>query len=350
MKKIIAFALLLCLTLTLVACSNHVVATYSSNWFKEGKFIASTQTYTYKVENVDGFKHSSYDFSKQPNSKVDVKYGVGEYTVTLEAKTDLPNEYKDYTTSYKGTFKGFYLLTTSFNIDVTYTYDNLSYTFNDTITSTCWFNETDYYLQPIYHQKNYNTTSLDKNYNIAHSAYTSTVKYVNENAELSIVNNDIKEKYPDSDKYSLVETSTVNQTVLYNDLAVLDNEELLFAVRCLPLQKDYAVSLNVLDTTHRNVKSVAVRVLGEETVNTDLFKNNNFIVDGAPIVKDEATVNTFVTSIVLNEKLAGAPKFCYYQKGVKGSTDRALLVKFVDKLPNGLGALQYTLTSVNLGK
>ncbi|MBR2614496.1 MAG: hypothetical protein IKC71_02730 [Clostridia bacterium] len=349
MKKLITiFALLICSLLLFTGCTAPTPISYSANWFKDGKFIGSKQTYTYTVKNIDGFKHSSYDYSKVDNDVVTVNYGVGEYTVILETVYDLDENYKPFTSSYAGSFKGFYKLTTFFNIDVTFVYKSGSYSFTDTITSTCWFNEVDYYLQPIFHTKSYNTTSLDKNYNIAHSAYTSTINYNNGNAELTILNDSLVEAYPNDSKYSIVKATDAFQEVSYKNLGVIDNEELLFAVRCLPLAKDYAVSLNVFDTTHRKVKGVAVRVLAEEKVNTDLFKDNNFVVGGEPIIKEDGSIDTFVTSIVLNEKLAGSPKFCWYQKANKGLSDRALLVKFVDKLPNGLGALEYTLTSVNL--
>ena len=338
------------LLITAAGCSGGVSATYGTNWFQNGGYTPNAkQVYTYSVKSTGDFSYKSYNYAKKDNDKVTVTYSDGTYKTTVSAVTNLPEELKGLTAHYNSAPSKFYKIESDFSINVSYDYgESKVYSFNDSIKSVCYLTDTDYNLQPIAHEKQYNTTSLSvKEYRIIHNVYDTKAEYGKDKAALNVTDrSEGKGVYENDDYYALTPIDAVNENISYSSSNVLDNEELLFAIRALPLAKNYKVPVNVLDATTRSVKSVAITTLGEEKLTTDLYKN--FTINDVKKESDATSVETYLVSVVLNEQLGGSPKFCYYQKGVKAETERAILVKMIDRLPNNLGALEYELVSVDI--
>ncbi len=342
-------------------CNTESKITGSSYWHSNKTYSRNfTETATYEVNYTDDYKVTTggvkYDYSKanEPES-LTATYGKGSYVVTVKAigKNDLPEKAKNSDDSVNE----FYKLTAELNLPVTYKFnDGEEYTFTDTHNSVVYFESISTSLRPLYSQKIYDSTYFSNDgSSIIRSAYTTEIKWANK-AELTITDNSSeKTEYPARDgKYGLRKVENETYSVKYSKGCVLDNEQLLFALRAYTLSTDLSETIKIFDTAYKNqLTSISVKS-AETAAFTDKWTVS---INGNEETKE--TTSTFLTTIVRNDsKLSGSPLICYYQiikydgdeEGVTADENgRSWLVRMVQRLPYGTGsygALDYKLKSV----
>ena len=366
MKKfLMTVALVLTTTMLFSACSCAGCNTESkitgySYWHK-GKTYSSTfsETATYKVTYKDDYKVTTggvtYDYTKT-NQPANVKstYGEGSYVVTVNAiaKNELPDVAQNSDTSVTE----FYKLTTNLTLPVSYEFNSGSkYDFVDNTVSEVYFESMGTSLRPLYSKKVYDTTYFSNNETILRSAYTTEIKWADK-AELTITDNSTeKTEYAvKENEYGFTPVENDTFKVKYTKGCVLDNEQLLFAIRAFTLSSEFNSTVKVFDTAYKNqLTSISIKS-SEPAPVTDVWTLN---LNGTE--EQKTSTSTFLTTVVRNNtKLSGSPLICYYQiikydgeeEGVVADeSGRSRLIKMVTRLPfnaGSYGALDYTLTSV----
>lgn len=339
------------------ACNNETRFTGSMNWHKTKTYdteFDETAVYdiVYRDDYVMKAGNYTYNFTASKPEGVTLNYGAGTYTTHVKAisKAQLPE------TAGTTESSEFYMLTTEFTLPVTYTYEDPAetYSFTDTITSSVYFESMQTSMQPLYSVKHYDTTQLSSG-TVYRTAYSTEIKWA-DRAELKITNeSESKTEYEENDRYKLRSVENAEKNVKYSKGCVLDNEELLFAVRSLALSTSYNGSLKILDTAYKSAQSLTVSCSRAVNV-TDAW---SLTLNGAE-PKPYASTSTFLTAIVRsNSTYSGTATLCYYQivsydgddqEITADSEGRGWLIKMVTKLPNSLGALEYRLKSITLSE
>lgn len=341
---------------------NHLA--FTANWTADKASHSATfkETSVYKVERLTDYKRETAekvtdDFTAQENEAFSAKFGEGSYIVTVQAIPFLP---ADLGISVEET--ELYKIETAFSIPVTYTVTatEKSYTFEDTISSVAYFRAHNVSLSPIYSHKTYDSVSVGgsaDDVKVLRYAYSTTINWMYEDgvALLTKENTDTSElahhaEYAEDAAYSVRQTDTDPSEIKYTSGTVLDNETLFFAIRGLsPKIDSFSSSVKIIDTAYNSVQSVAI------ASSRSYNYTGAWTLDRAGTVTEfeNKAVPTALTTVRRGDTTySGTAKHCYYQLASddSGAPYRAFLMQFVDKLPNGLGALQYSLTSVTVSE
>ena len=265
-----------------------------------------------------------------------------EYTVTYEKQNGLANYELNYlngkyttkltTEEYEG--KTVYVYETKLEIDVTYQLGGeITQPLHDVVTSKVRFQQSSGALRPIDSHKEVishspvnstNVTTLDGCYTL--NEYTSDIDYVNMKSVLQF-KGDAEE--------------TINQKVTLNkDYTVLDNEQLLFAIRGLSQTDVSTPTFSVYSPYVNSAQKVKVS-FGSET-----GEDFNLIQNG---IAGKHTVQYYPVSIVLNEKNSGQTQTAWVAKTTDASNNkyRNVVLRHSTPLSYGLGSLVYQLISTN---
>ena len=354
MKKIIfgITAVVLSAVLLFAGCAQKTKFSFHAYWtgqdsypenFSERSVFSVKHITDYKRETAD---NTSDDFSAQENSAFSVSFDEGEYVFEVTSVSSLPQELGieigDYTDLYK--------IETSFRIGVTYTVTatEKSYTFEDTIQSIAYCKST--WLAPIYSYKTYATTTLNgsaSDVKIQRMAYSTEINWYAEKGALlkKIPAEKPVTEYDEDPAYRFTTVESEEISVSYEEGTVLDNETLFFAVRGLkPTGDSFSQTLNILDTAYNSEQPVSVA-----SSRSYSFENDWLFTNGSGVTTEitEPMPVCLVTIWRGDATYSGSAKHCYYQlESDKTVPYRALFVRMVDKLPNNLGALDYTLKSL----
>lgn len=370
MKKFltsVAFALtftMLFSACSCAGCNTETEITGSAYWHSGKTYSPNFSEHAiYNVNYVDDYKITTggvkYDYSKSGSPEnLTATYDVGTYEVIVKSISinDLPEETRSLTSANE-----FYKLTTELVLPVTYKFSNDSaYTFTDKISSEIYFESISTSLRPLYSAKTYDSTYFSSTDTILHSAYTTEIKWADK-AELTITDNSAEkiktDEYAEKDgEYGYAKISDQKYSVKYSKRCVLDNEQLLFALRAFTLSTDFSETVKIFDTAYKNqLTSISIKSSETATV-TDawtLYLNDK--------EETKSSTSTFLTTIVRNDSdLSGSPLICYYQitkydgddeNVVADASGRSWLIKMVSRLPYGsgsYGALDYTLKSITV--
>ncbi len=365
-KKISAVLLAALLSLTFLAgcsCSSGRSQLGFNNAFHGGGEtgdrsknppIGYTETLVYEVVSSD----KGYDYEKDASITDDLLRCEikGEYTVTLEVKNSLPTEITDDFSTDIEIGNWVYTLHTELTLNVKYDLnsknadDAISYEHKDVIDSEIYFLPFSESYAPIYSETK--------------SEYT-VVSFGNDAATLSAVESFSKIKYYQSSyeitsgtvQYS-VSTATnadvkdlkdVEQTKSYDYSykTVIDNAELLFAIRNIKVDVDSTFNLPTVSPAYGEATDLAVKNVQEFDDDAN-FTYNGADYNGKIKVKELAYY-------VNSQNNRGSKQLVYVQKsGITigdETVDRALPVKMVSPLFaygsfSYLGSLVYSLKSV----
>ncbi|MBQ9081614.1 MAG: hypothetical protein IJY26_03140 [Clostridia bacterium] len=322
MKKTlkIGIAAISCATVfALTACGSATVSTsIAPNWYADTTLNTSiSNTYeklSYKVT-----------YEKGSNEDYQVAYQEGTYTVVLENST-YNNE-------------AVYKLTSSLQIEGSYTLGSDTLSFTDSVASECYFHSAGQALYPLYSKKTvHSTTPLKNNPTsledaVAQYEYTMEVTYnLGDNSATSVYT-DLK----DSSK------NTEQTYSLKDNLTVLDNESLLFAVRGVSLDAQVTESAYVLNPYNKTQEIVNIVLAGQGTQAKYSFKN----LDQGDTATKEYTMDVNVVQISRNQTLGGKTVTAYYAAKTAPNDYRCVMVKMENPLSYNMGKLVYTLTEAD---
>ena len=248
-KKFVAFSVLAVLLLSVLSacsCSNTPLLAFSSGFAGDGAPSGGySQTITYKVEyktDEDGYRRDE----KFPSDKIQLEYGEGvaEYSLKVGSgyygiETDIKDIGETFASSKV------YKLDFSFTIPLKITVDGKTADSEEKITSKTYFLPSDLSFAPLYSltESEYYVVSLGDN-----AAAASKLKQRNE-----IVYN--KEEYtvktqneylgflPESEE---IKEDTKVATCDYSFRKVIDNAQLLFAVRGMTIEAEKSITADVV--------------------------------------------------------------------------------------------------------
>lgn len=306
--------------ITFSACSPST-STYgfSSNWYKNSAVTtdisATKEVLTYDVT-----------FTKGTNKTYSVDYAPGIYTVTLE------------NTVYEN--QSVYKLSSELKISGTYTLGSEKSEFSDSIVSECYFHDVSRLLYPLYSKKTVKSTSPREN---APTSLTNGIKQYDYTVEItySTENNKATSVYTDLTG----ETEEIRaEYSLKNNLPVLDNESLLFAIRGISFSASSQSKAYVIDPYNHK----------QETININLSRQNtdakySFInVDTDDKTTNEYTMNVNAVSVSRNAAMTGKALTAVYAAPISSiNTYRCVMLQMVKPLAFNLGSLNYTLAEAD---
>lgn len=354
-------SVLLALTVTLAGCSCNAKSelTFKSAFLGENVTVEPSsgyrETLTYTVKYAESYL-SEFAISDRLKKNIDdgkygFTFGEGTYRTVLEtvsatALTGAAAE-SDVLSVLPSEAKTLYKLTTELTLPVTYT--NCSYngttgehSFTDSITSTAYFCSYKFSLAPIYVSSYSHYTTFfagEETAAIERVRAARTVLY-NQNSykTTSVVYDGVTEA---------AEPDIKSENAYTNDYAyrtVIDNAELLFAVRNLDVELEKSLYIPVVSAQYREDKTLAIKA---ESASTE--PKTTITVNGTPS-EEELQVINYSLSIYGTEN-SGTRQLFSVQKA-KGAAleNKAVLVKYVEPLTAygliaPMGVLVYTLTS-----
>lgn len=346
-KKLIPLiATTLAVSITLSGCSCTAPATLKfSDSFNGDKDVSVpyTETLSYKVELINGYNGEFTKNSLITNDVLEYDYN-GEYVVTLSVldKTDakLKDLKSDVLTDSSISTSKIYHVKSQLNLTSNYKAPYGIYlessdsvlnevSFNEYITSECFFLPSGYSFNPIYSKTQGNTSfvqiSGESRATVVTMEYETEVLYNKTNYSL-------KEKYGDT-----TESSSHN----YTFRTLIDNNTLLFALRNIGLNSEESYSLSVVHPTYDQAENLTVSFENELSKKVKL--------NGS---QEEISIPVKELSFIRNkENATGSSQYVLIQKDkVSDIENKAMMIQYVSPLSCygsyiSLGALQYTLTS-----
>ena len=324
-KKITLLASTLLGVTLLSSCGAASTVTFSPNWCPDvtNEHSSEGETLTYEVT----FKA---DATTDVDNTRTVVYGTGEYVTTL-------------TPTASGT-ETRYVYTTSLTIPVTYTYHgadgNVEDTFEDEITSEVVFRSTTKGLKPVSSKKT--IISHTPSYSPATSLDTCYKKYwyelvtsYDDNAENgTCVLTDRLGNIYGAENGTRSTSFSMDKGYTY-----VDNEQLLFAIRCLPLN-----SSAVLTSYNDSAKSVEKVNVNLSSVEEDEF---TFSKNGNPYTKKLTYVPVSISRNTGNHNTGATHRLWIAQKTEGLNENRNVMLKMEVPVSYSIGTLVYTLKSAN---
>ena len=349
MKKFFITLILAIFTMTILSgcdsCTPPNEVSYQLNW-ANNPTSGYTETCVYDVTYSSNFNENGFNYSKS-DIGVDILVTDGVYTTTTQIVSpngiDIPDEDKHLDADYNRTF---YKLTTALNLNISYTINNVTETFNDKVTSTTYFYDQNNGFAPIYSIKSYDTTNIEIGANgkankIVRYIYDTTTVY--NKGDFTITFNQDKNLPKDTALSYVPEVNAITKTGKGNYKVFIDNETLLFSLRNLNLSNN--IYLDVVIPSFVGVEEVVTSkvISGKNTVNMS-------INGGAH--SDVSIDTTTVAYCRSDETFTGSPILATIQTDGLTYNDttynNAYLVKLVTRLPSYSGAICYTLNSVTV--
>ncbi len=353
-------SVLLALTVTLAGCSCNAKSelSFKSAYLGENVIVEPSsgyrETLTYKVAYADSYL-SEFAISERLKKNIDEgKYGFtfgdGVYTAVLEtvSAASLTGEAaeSDLIDNLPSEAKTLYKLTTDLTLPVTYancSYDGNTddYAFTDNIKSTVYFCSYKFSFAPIYVNtfSHYTTFSAGEDTAVIGRVRTERTVVYNQKSYKTTL------RYYDGIKEENPELKSENgYTNDYEYRTLIDNAELLFAVRNLDVELEKSVYIPVVSAQYKEDKTLAIKAESASTEPKTTIKVNGTLSE------EELQVINYSLSIYGTEN-AGTRQLFSVQKA-KGAAleNKALLVKYVEPLTAyglmaPMGVLVYTLTS-----
>ena len=353
-------SVLLALTVTLAGCSCNAKSelSFKSAYLGENVTVEPSsgyrETLTYKVAYADSYL-SEFTVSERLKRYIDegkygFTFGEGTYRTVLEtvSAASLTGEAaeSDLIDNLPSEAKTLYKLTTDLTLPVTYTncsFDGSTgdHSFTDNITSTVYFCSYKFSFAPIYVNtfSHYTTFSAgEQTAMVGRVRSERTVVYNRDSYKTTL-------RYYDGIKEDNPELKTENAyTNNYEYRTLIDNAELLFAVRNLDVELEKSAYIPVVSAQYKEDKTLAVKA---ESASTE--PKTTITVNGTAS-EEEIQVTNYSLSIYGTEN-AGTRQLFSVQKA-KGNAleNKAVLVKYVEPLTAyglmaPMGVLVYTLTA-----
>ncbi|MBP5242435.1 MAG: hypothetical protein J6Z36_01950 [Clostridia bacterium] len=325
MKKIVktgVAALCLASISLLTACSSSSTASdgISAGWYKDTSLVSViSETYEQLQYEVKFLENSG------KNKNYSVSYTPGSYTVTLK------------NVNYEG--EAAYELTSTLEISGVYTVNGETKDFSDFVESVCYFRPAAKMLSPMYSKKTVKSTSpiAEEPSSLAEAVasydYEVTCDYNADGSRVTVA-------YLDNIDES--KNATKEYKISAGSYFLLDNEELLFAIRGMDLSGSHSVYV-FNPYTH-------VRDTIEISPSTSAASKYSFIDQDAgetEATEHEIPVHTVVFGIS-SSTLTGTYQAAIYANAIDGkNVYRNVMLYLENPIAYHLGSLTYTLKSAN---
>lgn len=344
-KRLIA---IICTTLfaipCIVGCSCSSLSSLSfSSAFNGGNraSVDYTETLTYDVT----YDQSTYKKdSAITDEMLSVSFENGTYSMTLQVLRSKPTDIETDINPSSDT--SFYSLTTQFSIDVAYTSNGKEYKRTDKINTLCYFYSNAF--APLYSKttSSYSIVVLSKSaasFAImdidSTTAYNSTSYTVNTGYAVYDFDKD-----NDNDRPKIESDSYSQKTYKYESRTMIDNTELLFALRNFSVEKDKTSTLPVVSFGYGEYQSLSVKNTNETNREVTLNINDTDVTERISVKKYSYSINS--------SKTAGVSQSVVIQSaGENQMPNKALLLEFSSPLiiqasTTKYGGLLYTLKKV----
>lgn len=342
-RKFLVFLLAFITIFTFSGCSCESESYISfGNDFAGGKTAdpGYSETLTYKVTYQD--KNDYYEKSSKINDNVlSFSYEEGLFVQTLKVLPSLPElfEEKSSDITEKLSGKTILCLNSELTLPLSYTLNGETVTTTDQIKSTVYFCPQDLSFAPIYSK----TSSINTSFLFGEdSAVVNTMETEYEilyNLETYAISGNSKQSYNGN-----VPETPLDKTVEYTFRTAIDNAQIFFGFRNLPLSSERQTVIGAVAFNHQAPKSILISNKSTDTQKT------NFTYNGEPV--ESLTLSTYEYHI--NEaNSAGMSQYYFLQEKVENSRYNSLMVRYVSPIIefnglNCLGSLVYELTKVEI--
>lgn len=367
-KKFLSIlALFVAVSMLLGGCSGAMPLSFTGAFYgsTNNPEVGYNETVSYSVEYVD-----DYDGLIKDSNITDelIKFSAdGTFTTQLTVLNKLPDSYsQQFTTDLDFTGEGrklIYHYKTTLDLYTTYTvggeYETYtdtskivdngdgSKTYHDIITSEAFFFTSSQSLSPIWSKTDASYTYLTA---INGKDGKSTVNVITVESKSSTVYNSAN--YTISNSYVIAgktESKVENtQTNGYKQKTIIDNAQLLFAIRNIDVAEEASYSLPTVSPSYVKPKTLTVKNNGDKQKTLDMTYNQTQINEDVAVKDCSFYLNT------TND--AGTPQYVAVQKAASANEKlpaKAFIIEYVEPLSiygtfQRLGALKYTIKSVNI--
>jgi len=308
------------------ACSGNTKVSFKDYYLSDANHAVSevNETLSYDVVHEGNNSYNGYK----------INYANGTYTTTLtknKDNKDTPfNESETYT------------LVSKFSIDVTYEFNGTSVEFTDTTNASVIFYAAKNSLQPLSSQKTVYSHSPSQNtpskiedcYTEYHQTITTEYNDACTGGKTTVVNHKFPNSQPDVQNFEIEDA---------DKYTYLDNEQLLFALRCMT------------PTTSGKVQIYSPFVKSVQTIKTVFGSANtsqfHLKLNGAT-EKQTYEISYLPVNVDLEAKHNGATQEVWIAEtlNITNNEYRNVMLQYTTPLPFNLGKLQYKLVSANFTK
>ena len=376
-KKFLSIlALIVAAAMLLGGCSGATPLSFTNAFYASSGTpeVGYNETVVYTVKNVNDYDGLVKD--EQITDQL-IKYNIeGTFTTQLTVMNRLPDAYsQQITTDLDFSGEGrqhIYYYKTTLDIYATYTvggeYSNYtdaanvvdngdgSKTYHDVIVSESFFFTSSQSLSPIW-------SNTDSRY-----TYLTSTSAENGQSKINVITVESKSSTTyNSTNYTITSSYVMagmvdekiekTQTKNYTQKTVIDNAQLLFAIRNVELAEDASSALPTVSASYGAPKTLTVKNNGDKQKTLRKGGENSFTYNGQELADNELEIAVKDYSFYLNTTNdAGTPQYLLIQKSASASGKlpaKALIIEYVEPLSiygsfQRLGALVYTIKSVNV--
>ncbi len=352
-KRLITLLLAVLFTACLfcsVGCSSKAALSFKGNFAGEETLRPDyKEVLTYKVST--NLKNPTYAQDAQIKNKK-MTYDInGSYVSTLSVMER--NEMADVfskTDIKAADTENIYRLETLLTLNTTYTFDTKEpFTHVDTISNVIYFLSTESSFQPLFSKSvaEYTGLVLTSTPACAIIKYDMEIVYKSTSYTKSVRQID----YVSTEPADLPEKPTT-QTIEYTKRTVIDNSQLIFALRNTSLSLDSTMVIPVVSLSYDQPTDLLIKN-GNDTAEMEFTESNAVNFNGTPVTgKMKVKILSYAVN---NTNTSGAAQYVYIQKSSLGEIkNKALPVKMVAPIVPTygsfacLGALEYDLVSVSI--
>ena len=310
--------------------------------------IGYTETLVYDVTYLEQFTENNAKIIKDAslNNVVSFSVAEGTYKSTLTILSSYPTEKpkSNILSDNGGAYdREIYYLETELTLPSSYVFKDgsASKSNEDTIKSKVYFANYGWSFAPIYAEIKVNCLVLKLNGNKAVTDYLNYSCETIYNVESYTIT-----KTEKNDKGEVYKTE--KQTYDYAYKSVIDNSQLLFALRNVTISQGSSISLPTVAPQYGQATPLKVANLNEVTLKANFNYNDK-------AVNEDMKVKC-LSFAVDSENTRGASQFVKIQKeSSENVLQNALLIEYVEPLvtyvtPTCMGALKYSLNSATINR
>ena len=369
MKKRIFSALVLSIAaimLLLSGCMGATPLSFTNAFYgsTNNPVVGYSETVIYSVKSQD-----EYDDLKKDDEITDelIKYNIeGTFTTSFTVLNRIPDKYNEEIQTdldfEDESRKLIYHYQTTLDVKATYTvsgqYSNYtgesnvtdnsdgSKTYHDVIESEAFFFTSSQSLSPIWSKNSARYTYLTASNDDGQAKVNVITLESNSKTTFNKSNYTIYNNYVIGAQTDKAVEST--KTYGYTQKTVIDNTQLLFAIRNVDVAEDSSYSLPTVSPAYGASKTLTIKNNGDKQKTLDMTYNANTVAEEVAVKDCSFYLNTTNDS--------GTPQYVLVQKSASANGTlpaKALVIEYVEPLAiygsfQRLGALVYTIKSVTI--
>lgn len=350
MKKILTVGLILISIFVMSGCGQSTAQVFTTtNWLDN-----TTTKGIDSVNEVNTYKVSLTPKNEGANENLSMTIdSTSSYITTLTNTTfNAFYESKDGNGEYNKKVLDCYLFTTQLNVIGSFKVGEQTKTFNDTITTECYFLGVEANLQPLYSKrivKTHSPIQTDDSYKIEYYDYTLETKYLLSNdvfGDTAVVS--FKIGAANEGQFSIEEGSKTFNKIHGKTKTYVDNEMLVLAPRATALSSSTAFTFNSIDAICGINRTFKVGALSMPQGNSLSLTEggHRYTFDGR--VKSDVLVTPL--SISIDSEFPGTPYNVFYANpsALDAKNMRGNLIKIENETLYNMGTIVYLATKTTI--